>query len=311
MRIPVILALSLTVLATVAAQQPAQAPPPLVKENATVKLSDHVYAIPDDSVPLVPNVGIIVGGTATLVVDTGLGPRNGEAILREVTKVSKDADLYLVTTHFHPEHTAGSSAFPPNTKFIMSQTQLKDLDELGLTTAAQFAGRSALSAELLKDLKFRRPDVVFYDRQHDVDLGGGVRVRLLALGPTHTRGDTVLFVEPDRVLFAGDVVMNRAFLAFSQYSNAQRWMSVLEQLDALRPTKIVPSHGPIGDGSLIGQQREVLDALQGRVRALRMEGRSADEAAKLLVAEFQARYPGWTGPNRVGAAVRSFYAGAP
>ncbi len=62
MRIPVTLALSLTLMATVAAQQPAQAPPPLVKENATVKLSEHVYAIPDDSVPLVPNVGIIVGG---------------------------------------------------------------------------------------------------------------------------------------------------------------------------------------------------------------------------------------------------------
>jgi hypothetical protein len=73
----------------------------------------------------------------------------------------------------------------------------------------------------------------------------------------------------------------------------------------------VPSHGRIGDGSLIGQQRGVLDALQARVRALRMEGRSADEAAKLLTAEFQAKYPDWTGPNRVGAAVRSFYAGAP
>ena len=66
---------------------------------------------------------------------------------------------------------------------------------------------------------------MFYDRQYDVDLGGGVRVRLLALGPTHTRGDTVLFVEPDRVMFAGDVVMNRAFLGFSQYSNAQTWLS--------------------------------------------------------------------------------------
>ena len=63
-----------------------------------------------------------------------------------------------------------------------------------------------------------------------------------------------------------------AFLAFSQYSNAQTWMSVLEQLDALHPTTIVPSHGPIGDGSLIGQQRGVLDGLQARVRALRMEG---------------------------------------
>src|SRR5262245_34924142 len=56
----------------------AQAPPPdpLVRENATVKLSDHVYEIPDFNVGLVPNVGIVVGQRATLVVDTGLGTRN-------------------------------------------------------------------------------------------------------------------------------------------------------------------------------------------------------------------------------------------
>ena len=79
--------------------RPTQAPPPappLVRENATVKLSEHVWAIPDFNVGLVPNVGIIVGSKATLVVDTGLGPRNGEAIVREMKKVSTNADVYVV-----------------------------------------------------------------------------------------------------------------------------------------------------------------------------------------------------------------------
>src|SRR5262249_52310133 len=91
---------------------------PLIRENATVKLTDHVWAIPDFNVGMVPNVGIIVGSTATLVVDTGLGPRNGEAVLRETALVSKNAKLYLMATHFHPEHAAGSSAFPPATTFL-------------------------------------------------------------------------------------------------------------------------------------------------------------------------------------------------
>ena len=138
-----------------AAQQPARAPSPMVKENATIKISDHVYVILDDSVPLVPNVGIIVGSTATMVIDTGLGPRNMQAILRQVAKVSRNADLYLVTTHFHPEHAAGSSALPAGAKFVVSRTQQKDLDELGLSTNAAFASRSPVSAELLKDVQFR------------------------------------------------------------------------------------------------------------------------------------------------------------
>src|SRR5262245_4011610 len=85
-----------------AAQSPAgQAPaPPLVRENATVKLTDHVWAIPDFNVGLVPNVGIVVGSKATVVVDTGLGPRNGEAIAREMKKLSATGDVYVVTTHY-------------------------------------------------------------------------------------------------------------------------------------------------------------------------------------------------------------------
>src|SRR5262245_4386910 len=76
-------AAALALLATSAA---AQAPPPpadpLVKENATVKLAAHTYVIPDGNVGLVPNVGIIVGTRGTLVIDPGLGRRNGETVLR-------------------------------------------------------------------------------------------------------------------------------------------------------------------------------------------------------------------------------------
>ena len=293
---------------TVATQRPPQTRPPMVRENVTVKVSDHVYAIMDDSVPLVPNVGIIVGSKGTLVVDTGLGPKNAEAILREVAKVSKNADLYLVTTHFHPEHAAGSSAFPASAKFVVSRVQQKEIDELGLDLNARFAGFSPAAGELLKDVKFRRPDVLF-DREYTVDLGG-VRVRLLSPGSMHTRGDTTAFVEPDRVLFAGDVVMNRAFLAAGPSSSMQTWLDVLNELGKLGATKVVPSHGPMGDGTIIAEQRVLLQTLQARVRELKSQGQSADDAAKALTTEFQAKYPAWTGPNRVGGAVRAFYAEA-
>src|ERR1700733_1778133 len=112
-----IVALLLTV--TAAAQQPP-VPDPLVKEGVTVKLAAHTYVIPDGNVPLVPNVGIIVGSRATLVIDPGLGKRNGEAVLREVAKVSHNRELYVASTHFHAEHTTGILAFPPPAKYINS-----------------------------------------------------------------------------------------------------------------------------------------------------------------------------------------------
>src|SRR5262245_37568424 len=103
--------------AAAAAQRAGGTPaaPPLIRENATEKVSAHVYVIPDNSVSMVPNVGIIVGSRGTLVVDTGLGARNGQTVVREMQKVSKTADLYLATTHFHPEHDLGAGGFPPQT----------------------------------------------------------------------------------------------------------------------------------------------------------------------------------------------------
>ncbi len=310
-------ALWVAVTASGTAQQapPAQAVPvapadPLVKEGATVKVSDHVYVIPDFNVGLVPNVGIIVGGRATLVVDTGLGPRNGQAILREVAKVSRNAELYVVSTHFHPEHALGEPAFPATAKVIRAQAQQKDIDEFGLALADTFARRSALTAELLKGVQFRKADVLF-DRDYGLDLGG-VRARIMSLGPTHTRGDTAVFVDGDQVLFAGDIVMNHAFVAFaSPYSSVKAWLAVLDELERLRPSRIVPSHGAMGDGTLIGLQRAVLQAVQVRVRELKAQGRSADEVGKTVAAELQTKYPDWTAPARLTPAAASAYAEAP
>ena len=291
----------------VTTQQPPQnLPDPLVKENATVKVSRHTYVIPDGNVVLVPNIGIVVGRKATLVVDTGMGRRNGEAVIREVAKVSKNARLYLVTTHFHAEHVAGIAAFPSNTTFVISRQQQKDLDELGPDLTKRFAGFSPGIAALLTDAPVRRADVPF-DREHVIDLGG-VRVRLLALGSTHTPGDTMAFVEQDRVLFAGDVVMNHVPVAFSQTSSVPTWVNVLKELEPLRPAVIVPAHGPVGDGSLIAQQRAVFEGLQARVRELKAQGKAADEAATMLTAEFQTQHPDWTAANRVGGMVKSLYA---
>jgi hypothetical protein len=60
--------------------------PPVVKEGQTIKLSEHVFVIPDELRPMVPNVGIVVGTRATLIVDPGLGARSGEAVMRESAK---------------------------------------------------------------------------------------------------------------------------------------------------------------------------------------------------------------------------------
>ena len=280
---------------------------PVVKEGKTIKISPNVYVIPDENRRGVPNVGIVVGSRATLIIDPGMGFKSGQAVLREAAKVSKGGELYLVTTHMHPEHTTGEQAFPAHTKIVRAVEQQRDIKEAGMKWVAEFSARSAELADLLKEVKgFREPAETF-DREKTLDLGG-VRVRLIWLGHGHTLGDTVIFVEGDAVVFSGDLAMKKAFPAYTApQSSIDKWLASLDAMEALRPSQVVGAHYGMGDASIISAYREFLTSLRARVAALKAQGKSSDETAVTLRNEFAAKYPDWDQPLRVHTlATRAF-----
>lgn len=282
-------------------------PPPLVQEGKTIKVSEHVYVIPDGRVNLVPNIGMIVGNRATLIVDAGMGPRNGQTVLRELAKVNKNTDLYFTTTHFHPEHMTGVQAFPANTVIIRPEVQEEEVEKKQPEFIQNFSRRTADLKALLENVKPRPPDILF-DKEATIDLGG-LTVKLLWLGPAHTRGDCFIFVQEDGVLFTGDAVINRFFPIFPDAdASGKNWLSILDQIDELHARTIVPGHGEVGDASLISIERTYLKAVQSRTAELKAQGKTADEAEKILTAEFRAKYPTWENPGWVGDAVKRFYA---
>jgi glyoxylase-like metal-dependent hydrolase (beta-lactamase superfamily II) len=281
-------------------------PPPLVQPNKTIKVSDHVYVIPDGRVNLVPNIGIIVGNRATLVVDAGMGPRNGETVLRELAKVNKNSDLYFTTTHFHPEHVTGVQAFPANTIIIRSQAQEEEVEKKQPQFIANFSKRTPEIKALLQDVKPRPPDILF---GHELKLDlGGLTARLFWVGPGHTRGDTAIYIEEDKVLFTGDVVVNRFFPIFPDPdASGKHWLAILDQYQTLQPLKVVPGHGEVGDASLIAAEQGYLKALRARTSELKAQGKSAKDAAQLLTTEFQKKYANWENPGWIQDAVEHFY----
>jgi glyoxylase-like metal-dependent hydrolase (beta-lactamase superfamily II) len=291
------------------AAQRGPVPDPLVREGVTIKLAPHTYVIPDGGVGLVPNVGIVVGSRATLVIDPGLGRRNGETVLREVAKISKTAELYIGSTHFHAEHTTGYIAFPESAKYINSTVQETEFEQSGMQMVQMFSGRSPATAEILNDAR-RRPAALTFEREYRLDLGG-VAVRFLVVGPTHTRGDTGFFVEGDDVLFSGDVVMNNSFLAANAVSSMTAWLTAFDRFDALKPKTIVPAHGEVGTGALIQANRTLMQTIQSRARVLKAQGRSADDAVTAIQNDLQAQHPSWPRANGIAAAVRSAYVEAP
>jgi glyoxylase-like metal-dependent hydrolase (beta-lactamase superfamily II) len=272
-----------------------------VPENAVKRVSDHVYAIVG-----FPNIAYVVGTRATLVVDTGMGPRNGAIVLREAQKLAKGPTLYLTTTHFHPEHSAGEGAFTANTILIRPSAQQDEIDRRGAEYIDLFSSRSAQNKELLQGVKLRQADMVF-EREAKLDLGG-VTARLFWWGAAHTKGDELIFVPEDSVLISGDIVQSKLVPNMpNEDASVTGWLAILDQLEPLKPRYVVPDHGELGDGSLIAKERAFLADVQKRALELRSKGTSVEEAGKLLQIELKAKYPDWENMNPVPNVVRRVY----
>ncbi len=274
---------------------------PLVTEDA-VKVSDHVWAIMGW-----PNIGIVVGENATLVVDTGLGPRNGATVAKVAKRLAPNNKLYLTTTHFHPEHAAGDAGFPPGTILIRDKVQQDEMDKHGQEMIQLFSGRNTQWKELLANVKLRAPDKTF-DKDLKLDLGGGVTARLLWFGGAHTKGDELTFVEPDKTLISGDVVQNKVVPnIYGEGGPPSSWIAVLDEIEKLGAAHVLPTHSAVGDGSLVAKEKAFIVDLRTRALDLKQQGLGADEAGRSLTAEFKTKYPDWPITD-VTRFVKSIYA---
>jgi glyoxylase-like metal-dependent hydrolase (beta-lactamase superfamily II) len=292
--------MSVAAAGMMSAQGPAGQNPVLGEE--AVKVSDHVWAIMGW-----PNIGIVIGSRATLIVDTGLGPRNGATIARVAAKLAPgNQKVYLTTTHFHPEHAGGEAGFPAGTILIRNSVQQREMELHGKEMIDMFAGRSAQFKELLADASPRVPDITF-DQEAQVDLGG-VKVRLLWYGKAHTQGDQLIFVEPDRTLISGDLVQNKMVPNIVRDAGTPAsWLAVLDKAAGLNALHVLPDHSAPGDGSLVKLEREFISDLRDSALALKKTGVTVEEAGKRLDAEFKAKYSSWPSIN-VAGFVRSVYA---
>ena len=123
----------------------------MLPENQVTHVSDHVWAIIG-----FPNIGIVVGNRATLVVDTGLGPRNGAIALHEAQKLAKGPVLYLTTTHYHAEHAAGEARFR-RIRFSCGRSRSRrSWKNSGMAFVQMFSSRSAQMKELLAGVDVSR-----------------------------------------------------------------------------------------------------------------------------------------------------------
>src|SRR5215210_6797648 len=165
------------------------------------KLSDNAYAYTAEGDP---NTGIIVGDNAVLVADTQATPVMAQDVIRRIREVTDKPIKYVLLTHYHAVRVLGASGYKP--EHIIASQDTYDLiverGEADMKSEIERFPRLFRAVESVPGLTW--PTIVF--EGHMTLWLGRLQVEIMQLGRGHTKGDTVVWLPQDRVLFSGDLV---------------------------------------------------------------------------------------------------------
>jgi glyoxylase-like metal-dependent hydrolase (beta-lactamase superfamily II) len=202
------------------------------------RLSDNAYAYTAEGDP---NTGIVVGDDAVLVADTQATPVMAADVIRRIREVTDKPIRYVVLTHYHAVRVLGASAYQPQ-QIIASQDTYDLIVERGeqdMKSEIERFPRLFQAVESVPGLTW--PTMTF---KGEMTLWlGKLEVKLLQLGRGHTKGDTVVWLPRERILFSGDLVEYDA-TPYAGDAYFEDWPRTLDAIAALKPAKLVPGRGP-------------------------------------------------------------------
>jgi glyoxylase-like metal-dependent hydrolase (beta-lactamase superfamily II) len=195
------------------------------------------------------NAGFVMTPQGVLVFDALGTPSLGWALLQDIRKITDKPVRYNVLSHYHADHIYGLQAFKDHTDtVIIAQDRAREYKEENEETAEERANqrldqrRQALAPWVNSQTRVVPPDITFNDRL-TLTLGGK-RFQMIYAGPAHSASDMMMMVEPDGVLFAGDIVQNgRIPFMNSDDVDTKQWLNALGAVEKLDPKFIIPGHG--------------------------------------------------------------------
>jgi glyoxylase-like metal-dependent hydrolase (beta-lactamase superfamily II) len=201
------------------------------------KLSDHAYAYTAEGDP---NTGIVVGNDAVMVIDTQATPVMAQDVVQRIRQVTDKPVKYVVLSHYHAVRVLGAAGYAPE-HIIASRDTYDLIVERGaqdMQSEIERFPRLFRAVESVPGLTW--PTIVFEKRL--TMMLGALQVEILQLGRGHTKGDTVVWLPQDRVLFSGDLVEYEA-TPYTGDAYLSDWPATLDAVEALYPAKLVPGRG--------------------------------------------------------------------
>jgi glyoxylase-like metal-dependent hydrolase (beta-lactamase superfamily II) len=218
------------------------------------EVADQVYVCVAE--PDAVTLGLVVGTTGALLVDTGSSPRQGRQLRASVGRLTDVPLTTVVLTHGHRDHLFGLSAFD-------------DLETVGHESLRARLGRAETLAEAAglglapHDLRAPRREIAVAAA---LDLGER-RVEVAHLGAGHTEGDLVVVVPDADLLFVGDLVESAGPPWFGPDSLPHEWAATLDGVIGLMTdrSRAVPGHGDLVDREFVFEARGRIAAVSGEL----------------------------------------------
>lgn len=250
------------------------------------QLSPHCWAYTAEGDP---NSGVIIGEKFIMVSDATATPAMAQDLIQRIRQVSDKPIKYVLLTHYHAVRVLGASAYVAEgaTEVIASRGTYELIVERGaedMQSEMERFPRLFRGADSVPGLTW--PTMVIGDGQPGrqgsltVDLGG-VKVEIWHPGQGHTRGDTIAWVEDEKVLFSGDLVEYEAGV-YTGDAQLEEWPATLEALRALKAEAIVPGRGEAMKGN--ADVNKALDYTKRWVTTLFQAGKEAAAAGMDLKA---------------------------
>ncbi|MBP8309781.1 MAG: MBL fold metallo-hydrolase, partial [Burkholderiaceae bacterium] len=174
------------------------------KKTEFIQLSPNAYAYTAEGDP---NSGVIIGDDACMVIDTTATPLMAQDLIRNIRSVTDKPIKYVVLSHYHAVRVLGASAyFKEGATEIIASRGTWDLiverGEADMKSEIERFPRLFAGVESVPGLTW--PTMVF-ERELTLHLGK-LEVKLMHIGPGHTRGDTIAWIPSQKICFSGDLV---------------------------------------------------------------------------------------------------------
>ena len=262
------------------------------KQVSFDQLSEHAYAYTAEGDP---NTGIVVGDDSVMVIDAQATPVMAQDVIRRIREVTDKPIKYVVLSHYHAVRVLGASGYRP--EHIIASRDTYDLiverGEADMKSEIERFPRLFRAVESVPGLTW--PSIVFTG---EMTLWmGKLEVRILQLGRGHTKGDTVVWLPKDKILFSGDLVEYGA-TPYTGDAYLGDWPATLDAVAALKPDKLVPGRGaslqtPEQVKAGLDGTRAFITEMFAAVRQGAQQGKDLKTVYRETYAQLQPKFGQW------------------